>query len=53
MIVRTALSVIPLGRGHFELGALHTNIDDDEVLEFINGRLAWSQFYSDSDDLRL
>ena len=36
------------GRGLLELGA-----DDDEVLEFVNDRLAWSKLYTNSDDRQL
>lgn len=53
MILRTALSVIPLGRGLLELGAFLTNADDDDVRTFIDARLAWSKLYINSSERQL
>lgn len=44
--LRGALSVIALGRGDLQLGALLNHSDTSEVVEYVEEHLAWSELYA-------
>jgi hypothetical protein len=46
LTLRSALSVVALGRGDFQLGALLNDIDTDEISAYVEEHLAWSKLYS-------
>jgi hypothetical protein len=44
-MLRSALSVVPLGRGDVKLGAMLKFMDEDEIAEYVDEHLAWSKLY--------
>ena len=46
LLLKSALSVVALGRGHLKLGAILVYIDDSEIDEYANNHLAWSTLYT-------
>jgi hypothetical protein len=45
LTLRSALSVVALGRGDFKLGALLNHSDEDEIDAYVEEHLAWSELY--------
>jgi hypothetical protein len=45
LVVRSALSVVALATGQIKLAALISYLDDSELDEFLDDRLAWSELY--------
>jgi hypothetical protein len=45
LVVRSALATVALARGLVRLGALLGTLDQSEVEELTNDRLAWSELY--------
>ena len=43
--VRSALSVVAIARGQLQLGALLGQLDESEIAELAEERLAWSEVY--------
>jgi len=50
LTLRSALSVIALGRGDLKLGALLNYCESAEIANYVEERLAWSSLYSDDPD---
>jgi hypothetical protein len=48
--LRSALSVVALARGDLKLGALLVEIDESEISEYVEDRMAWSQLYATRHD---
>ena len=46
LLVRSALSIVALAAGHVRLGALLNFLDEAEVVELTNDRLAWAELYN-------
>jgi hypothetical protein len=46
LTLRSALSVVALGRGDLKLGALLNHADTDEITAYVEEHLAWSSLYS-------
>jgi hypothetical protein len=46
LMLRNALSVVPLGRGDLKLGALLTYMEEDELTAYVEEHLAWSKLYA-------
>jgi hypothetical protein len=46
LTLRSALSVVALGRGDLKLGALLNHADTDEIAAYVEGNLAWSSLYA-------
>ena len=46
LIVQSALSVVAVARGQLKLGALLWHLDESEVTEFAEEKLAWSELYA-------
>ena len=46
LTLRSALSVIALGRGDLKLGAMLNHADTDEIAAYVEGNLAWSSLYA-------
>jgi hypothetical protein len=45
-MLRSALSVVALGRGDTKLGALLNHADTDEIDAYVEDNLAWSSLYA-------
>jgi hypothetical protein len=45
LTLRSALSVVALGRGDLKLGALLSNSDTNEIEAYVEEHLAWSSLY--------
>ena len=50
LVVRSALAVVALAKGQLELGALLGWLDESEITELVEDRLAWSELYARGDD---
>ncbi len=46
LTLRSALSVVALGRGDIKLGALLNHADTDEIVAYVEDNLAWSTLYA-------
>ena len=46
LTLRSALSVVALGRGDIKLGALLNHADTDEIVAYVEENLAWSSLYA-------
>jgi hypothetical protein len=46
LTLRSALSVVALGRGDLKLGALLNHADTDEITAYVEEHLAWSSLYN-------
>jgi hypothetical protein len=46
LMLRSALSVVALGRGDVKLGALLNHADTDEIADYVEDNLAWSSLYA-------
>ena len=45
LVVRSALAVVALARGATKLGAMIGSLDESEIDEYLDERLAWSEMY--------
>jgi hypothetical protein len=50
LTLRSALSVVALGRGDPKLGALLNHLDQDEIDAYVEEHLAWSKLYGQQSD---
>lgn len=48
LTLRAALSVVALGGGELKLGALINYVDTDEISEYVEEHLAWSELYGET-----
>ncbi len=48
LTLRSALSVLALGRGELKLGALLNYVDTDEISEYLQEHLDWSELYGET-----
>jgi hypothetical protein len=46
LTLRSALSVVAIGRGQLKLGALLNHFDMPEIDDYVESRLSWSTLYS-------
>jgi len=46
LTLRSALSVVAIGRGDLRLGALLNHAETDEIAEYLEEHMAWSTVYS-------
>jgi hypothetical protein len=46
LMLRSALSVVALGRGDLQLGALLNHAETDEIAAYVEDNLAWSSLYA-------
>jgi hypothetical protein len=46
LILRSALSVVAIGRGQLKLGVLLNHFDTSEIDDYVENRLSWSTLYS-------
>jgi hypothetical protein len=47
LTLRSALSVVALGRGDLKLGALLNHCDTSEIADYVEDNLAWSSLYTE------
>ena len=50
LTLRTALSVVALGRGDLKIGALLNHLDQDEIDAYVEEHIAWSDLYGRPSD---
>jgi hypothetical protein len=50
LTLRTALSVVALGRGDLKLGAMLNHADENEIDAYVEEHLAWSELYGRQSD---